>query len=57
MGVQANLRTKGDWGEDAGAGLEECGVGNRAAEAGDEVRGVVVEFFDRGDGGEDVDVA
>ena len=56
MGVKANLRAKGDWGKDASAGLEECGVGDRAAEACDKVGGVVVEFFDSGDGGEDVDV-
>ena len=32
-------------------------MGDRTAEARDEVGGVVVEFFDSGDGGEDVDVA
>ena len=31
-------------------------MGDGAAEARDKVGGVVVEFFDSGDGGEDVDI-
>ena len=57
VGVEANLRTKGDWGKDSSVGLKECGVGDGAAEVHDKVGGVVVDFFNRGDGGKDIDVA
>ena len=57
VGVETDFGAEGDGGEDASTGLKECGVGDGATEACDKVQGVVVEFFDCGDGGKDIDVA